>query len=339
MKTPTLRWLPPLILMASLLPLAGCPRPADAPAPPAQPTPEAPANVKLQLNWFPEPEFGGIYAARERGIFTRHGLNVELLSGGADVPAPQLLASGRVEFAVLAAEQVLTLRAKGGRVKAVFASFQTSPRCVVVRGESPYLTLDQLWEGKATVLAQDGLTFIRWLNHQHGGTGLSFVPYAGSAAPLLSGAVDAMQGFATAEPVQLAADGVAIRSFLVAESGYNPYDVVVCVNEAYLATSEPVARALVAALREGWRSYLDDPAPINAAMAELNRDMKPDVMARSAEILPEFIESEATATHGPGWMAAARWEELARQLVAVGELDASVDPAAAFVNLPPPGAP
>ena len=49
----------------------------------------------------------------------------ETFEGGADVPAPQLVASGRVELAVVAADQLLTLRAAGGRVKAIFACFQS----------------------------------------------------------------------------------------------------------------------------------------------------------------------------------------------------------------------
>jgi NitT/TauT family transport system substrate-binding protein len=321
------------IVIALALVLVACGG-AQQPAPPAPSAPPARPHVRLQLNWFPEPEFGGIYASKERGLFEKHGVDVELLQGGADVPAPQLLASGRVELAVVAAEQVLTLRAHGGRVKAVFASFQRSPRCIIVKADSAYATLADLWGSKATVLAQDGLTFVKWLNRVHGGKKLSFVPYAGSAAPLISGTVDAMQGFGTAEPVQLELDGVKVRTFFVADEGLNPYDVVVAANEDFLASNDATVRAVVAALRDGWRSYLDDPAPINAVMAQQNRDMKPAVMQLSAALLPAFVESDATKEHGLGWMDGARWEQLAQQLHDVGDLDAPVDASSAFVNLP-----
>jgi len=324
-----------LSVVALTLALVACGS-AEQPAPhaPAAPTQAARPRVRLQLNWFPEPEFGGIYAAKERGLFTQHGVDVELLQGGADVPAPQLLASGKVELAALAAEQVLTLRAHDGRVKAVFASFQRSPRCIVVKADSPHATLADLWGSKATILAQDGLTFVKFLNGKHGGKDLSFVPYAGSAAPLISGSVDAMQGFATAEPVQLQLDGVPTRVFPVADEGLNPYDVVVTANEDFLAKDPATVGAVVAALRDGWRSYLDDPAPINAVMAQQNRDMKPQVMELSAALLPAYVESDATREHGLGWMEGARWEQLAQQLHDVGDLDAPVDASSAFVNLP-----
>ena len=66
--------------------------------------------VTVQLNWFPEPEFGGFYAAKEKGIFEKAGFDVQLIKGGADVPAPQLVASGRVDFAVVSAPQLVTIQ-------------------------------------------------------------------------------------------------------------------------------------------------------------------------------------------------------------------------------------
>lgn len=289
--------------------------------------------VRIQLNWFPEPEFGGFYAARERGLFTTNGVEVELLSGGADVPAPQMVASGKVEMGVLAAEQVLTLRAAGGAVKAVFASFQRAPRVIIVKATSPHTTLEALWRSKATILAQDGMAFIRFLNRQYGGSELSFVPYAGSAAPLLADTVDAMQGFATAEPVQLELDGHATRSFLVGDAGYDPYDVVLVANEEFLAREPAKVAAVIAALTAGWQSYLADPLPINTVMASLNRDMSEAVMAKSAALLPSFLESDDTRANGLGHMDPARWAQLGAQLVELGDLTAPVDTTAAFVNL------
>ena len=44
--------------------------------------------IKIALNWVPEPEFGGIYAAQQSGIFRANGLDVEILPGGAGAPNP-----------------------------------------------------------------------------------------------------------------------------------------------------------------------------------------------------------------------------------------------------------
>ncbi len=276
--------------------------------------------VTVQLNWFPEPEFGGFYAAKERGIFEKAGFDVQLIKGGADVPAPQLVASGRVDFAVVSAPQLVTIRARGGKATAVFASFQTSPRAMVVKRDSSFMTLKELWESDSTVMAQDGLVYIRWLNSIYDGSKLSFVPYAGSSAPFVEGKVEAMQAFATSEPIQLEVDGVMTRVYVVGETGYNPYDGVVAVNDALLKSEPELVARFTEAVRAGWASYLAEPEPINKVIAALNPDLKSTVLKLAASKLPAFVESEDTKSNGLGWMTDGRWNSLLSQLQSVGEI-------------------
>ncbi|MHC4245364.1 MAG: ABC transporter substrate-binding protein [Planctomycetota bacterium] len=278
--------------------------------------------VTVQLNWFPEPEFGGFYAAKERGIFEQAGFDVELIKGGADVPAPQLVASGNVDFAVVSAPQLVTIRARGGRATGVFASFQISPRSLLVKRESPYQSLQELWESDATIMAQDGLVFIRWLNSIYDGSKLSFIPYAGSTALFVDGKAESMQCFATAEPVQLEVDGLMTRVFVVGETGYNPYDGVLAVNDGLLEAEPEMVARFVEAVRQGWASYLTDPDPINDVISKLNPDLKSNVLRLAAAKLPAFVRSADTAAHGLGWMTADRWGDLVKQLETLGEITA-----------------
>ena len=232
------------LLVAGMLLLAGCGDPDAGKAG------DSSGNRRLtvQLNWFPEPEFGGLYAARENGHFEAQGLEVELVKGGADVPAGQLVASGSVQVAVVSAAQLATLRSQGGRATAVFASFQKAPRAVLVKQDSTYESLESLWAGEGRIMADAGLPWTRWVNRQYGETKLRFVPYAGSFAPFLSDDVVAMQAFATAEPVQLEADGQEVRTFLTADTGYNPYDVVLAVHDDLLERESDTVRRFVTAL-------------------------------------------------------------------------------------------
>jgi NitT/TauT family transport system substrate-binding protein len=85
-----------------------------------------PAKVKLALNWKPEPEFGGFYAANANGNYSKHNLNVEIIGGGDQVP--QMVAAGQVEFGIVAADELITARAKGIDLVAVFAVYQTNPQ-------------------------------------------------------------------------------------------------------------------------------------------------------------------------------------------------------------------
>src|SRR4051794_27133049 len=68
-------------------------------------------SVTLTLDWKPEPEFGGFYAASDSGEFGNNGLNVTIKSAGAGAPTWQLVATGQTDFATTAADQVLIARA------------------------------------------------------------------------------------------------------------------------------------------------------------------------------------------------------------------------------------
>ena len=63
------------------------------------------AAVTLQLNWKPEPQFGGFYAAEVDGIYARHGLNVRITAGGAGAPTVDMIGAGTVPFAIVSADE------------------------------------------------------------------------------------------------------------------------------------------------------------------------------------------------------------------------------------------
>ena len=44
--------------------------------------------VVLMLNWYPEAEHGGFYAAKVHGIYDRYGLDVEIRPGGPNGQGP-----------------------------------------------------------------------------------------------------------------------------------------------------------------------------------------------------------------------------------------------------------
>src|SRR5829696_10026659 len=56
--------------------------------------------IKLQLNWKPEPQFGGFYAAEGTGAFKKQGLDVEIVPGAVGTPTVQMVGAGGVAFAV-----------------------------------------------------------------------------------------------------------------------------------------------------------------------------------------------------------------------------------------------
>jgi NitT/TauT family transport system substrate-binding protein len=300
-------------------------------APAAKPT--APTKVRLQLNWVPEPEFGGIFAAQQDGLFAKEGLECEIISGAAGTPVPQMVASGKVEFGVVSGDQVLTLRERGGAAVGIFAIFHTSPMGVMVPESSPYRSLEQLWKSDATVAMEAGLPFVRYLNKRFPGGKVRIVPSGSGLAAFERGAVQAQQCFISAEPVQMELRKQPVRVFSLAEGGYDPYTVTVATGEEFLSKNRDACAAFVRALREGWSRYLKEPSKYNPGIAKLNPAMSLEAMDIAARKQHDLVAPRTGDEVGA--MTRERWKVLADQLKELGtikELPPVID--AVFWNAP-----
>ncbi len=286
--------------------------------------PDAPTTMRLQLNWVPEPEFGGLYAAQKQGLYRAAGLEVELIKGSAGVPSAQLAASGKVEFAVVTGAEVIRMRTRGADLVALYAQFRTSPRGIVVHRDSPYKSLEALWKSDATVVLEPGLPFARWLDKQYGGQNLERVPSTGNLAGFMADKGLAQAVFVFAEPVELERRAVPVRILDVADTGFNPYEAIIVTRRAYLEANRAKVKAFVDATRAGWAAYLADPGPTNAVMAELNPAMSKAAMDTSIRLAERYIKGIDKGP--PGSMTTARWAALVDQLVRLGEIEAKQAP-------------
>jgi NitT/TauT family transport system substrate-binding protein len=82
--------------------------------------------VSLQLQWLPQSQFAGYFAALEEGYYEEAGLDVEILDGGVDIVPQQVLDSGQAEFAIAWVPKALASRAEGMDIVDIAQIFQRS---------------------------------------------------------------------------------------------------------------------------------------------------------------------------------------------------------------------
>jgi NitT/TauT family transport system substrate-binding protein len=87
--------------------------------------------IKLQLQWFPQAQFGGYYAALAEGYYEAEGLDVSILPGAVDIVPSQVLATGQAEFAVSWVPRGLKPREEGAAIVNVGQVFQRSGTLMV----------------------------------------------------------------------------------------------------------------------------------------------------------------------------------------------------------------
>lgn len=283
--------------------------------------PSAPgaAPVKLALDWVPEPEFGGFYAGREAGAYRKAGIDIEILGGGSGVPVVQMVATGRADFGVVGADELISARTRGADVIPVFATFQTFPQAIMTHASRGAKTLgDVLSSG--TLAIDPGVPYAAFLRKKYGFQKVKVVPYDGGVARFVSDKEYAQQCFLTSEPLAATRKGSDPQVFRIADEGYNPYATVVITRRALWNENPARVRAFARATREGWRAYLDDPGPANAVMAKLNTTLDAETWASVATAQKPLVETDETRKGKLGMMTRERWEALGKQLVDIGAI-------------------
>jgi len=278
---------------------------------------KSPGKIRLALNWKPDPQFGGFYAAP----YQSHGLDVEILPGGAGTPTIQMVGAGSAEFGVVSADELVIARSQGNDVVALFAVFQNNPQGIMVHASRKLNSLGDLLKSGGTVALQRGLPYARLLEKQFGFEKVKIVPSpGGDISAFLADKNFAQQCFIMSEPLTAKHQGADVQVFPVSETGYNPYTTVLTTSGDFLRKNPDRAKAMVAAVREGWRAYLDDPKPTDQRMNQLNPSMAPEVFAEVAEAQKPFIETDEARRNGLGSMTKERWEALIAQLKGLGDI-------------------
>jgi NitT/TauT family transport system substrate-binding protein len=99
--------------------LAGCSGAGNSPSTARTP-------IKLQLQWFPQAQFAGYFAALDKGFYSDEGLDVTILPGAVDIVPATVVAGGKAEFGISWVPRMLAPRESGADVQVIGQVFQRS---------------------------------------------------------------------------------------------------------------------------------------------------------------------------------------------------------------------
>ncbi|MFB9308313.1 NitT/TauT family transport system substrate-binding protein [Agromyces hippuratus] len=92
--------------------------------------------VKLQLQWLPQGQFAGYFAAVDQGFFEEEGLDVEIIPSGGDIVPQDALANGDVDYAIAWVPKVLGSIEQGAELTDIAQIFQRSGTLQVSMADS-----------------------------------------------------------------------------------------------------------------------------------------------------------------------------------------------------------
>jgi NitT/TauT family transport system substrate-binding protein len=296
--------------------------------------------VKFQLSWRPQAEHGCYYQAVGAGIYAKHKLDVTIQAGGPQINTPQILASGKVEFAMGSNSfNALNYVKQDIPLVVVATVFQKNPAVIIAHPGVGHDSLEAL-KGKPIFVSSIAKpTWWNFLRVKFGYTEEQIRPYTFNLAPFLNDKKAAQQGFVTNEPFQLEQAGVKPNVFLLADYGYDDYAYTIETSRAMVEKNPELVQRFVNATIEGCYSYLfGDPEPGNKLIIEANPQMTPAIIANSIKVMKErkLMDGGDAAKMGIGAMTDARWKSFFDMTVKAGlypaDLDYKKGYALAFVN-------
>src|SRR5215218_6529329 len=82
--------------------------------------------IRLQLQWFPQAQFAGYFAALDKGFYAEEGLDVTILPGAVDIVPATVVAGGNAEFGISWVPRMLAPRESGADVQVIGQVYQRS---------------------------------------------------------------------------------------------------------------------------------------------------------------------------------------------------------------------
>jgi len=281
--------------------------------------------VTFLTSWFAQAEHGGFYQAKATGIYDKAGLDVTIKMGGPQVNGSQLLLAGETDFMMGYDIQVLKGREQNLPLVTVASSFQFDLQGLMTHDDVADIAA---LKGKPILIAGSSrITFWPWLRAKYGFTDDQIRPYTFNLQPFFADKNIAQQAYPSSEPYQAQEQNEKVKFFLLADGGYPPYGSTIVTTEKMVAEKPDVVARFVKASLEGWRDYMQDPAPANALIKADNPKMTDGQIAFAIEKLKEnkAIDGGDAAKLGIGIVTVERYKKIYDFLVAGGLIDPKTD--------------
>jgi putative hydroxymethylpyrimidine transport system substrate-binding protein len=307
-----------LAALAAVVALAACGERAERTTPTS-----GRERVDLVLDYVPNADHAGIYAALKDGQFREAGLDVNPIVPPDPAAPLKLLATGRADLAISYEPELLLARDRGLDLVAVGALIQEPLTSIMSVGKKPITRVTQL-EGKKVGTA--GIpyqsAYLKTVLEKAGAGSAKQVDVGFNLVPaMLSKRVDATLGaFWNVEGVQLQRRHRHPRIIRIDRAGVPTYNELVIVARAQdVRDRGATIRSFLQALARGHKAVRKDPNAGVDALLSADKNLKRAETAASVKAtIPAFFPRDRKRPFGymdpRRWAAYERWMEANRLL-------------------------
>ncbi|MGY0020080.1 ABC transporter substrate-binding protein [Streptomyces sp. YJ-C3] len=272
--------------------------------------------VTLTLNWYPYGEHAPFYYGKQRKIFEKHGIDLDIRAGQGSQKTVQATGAGQTDFGWADTPAVLAGVDQGVQVRSLGVFLQTTPASVQSFAAQGIATPADLKGTTIAGTAGDALSktfpiFLKKNGIAESDVKVQNTDPAGKIAAVISGKTDGLLGYASDQGPTMqdkAKKDVAYLRF--SEHGLNFYSNGLIAGRKTLTGRGDLARRMATAVSESWTAAEKSPQPAVAAMDGASEQLPPaGVLAEQFRTTLTLLHTQATRGKAPGVNTEADWQQ------------------------------
>ena len=271
---------------------------------------QAQEKFTYMTNWYAQAEHGGFYQAVATGLYKKYGLDVTIRMGGPQVNIMQLMAAGQTDCIMGSSDiQMMVARAGGVPVVTLAAVFQKDPQVLI--SHENVKSFEEMRDKTILIAPSAQRGYWLWLKSRFGLKDEQTRPYTFNIQPFVADRNTVQQGYLTSEPFAIQKAGVKANTHLFADHGWASYATTISCMEQTVKNRSKAVDAFVKGSMEGWKSFLENPAPAIPLIKKDNPNMTDEQIAYSVGKLKELgmVTSGDARTMGIGAINETRMKQ------------------------------
>jgi NitT/TauT family transport system substrate-binding protein len=266
--------------------------------------------VSLTLNFTPYGLHFGPVMAKAAGLYSKAGLDVEILRGYGSGESVKRAAAGTTTFAMADAASVVFGRDKGLATKQIATILDKSSDAVYFNKASGIKTPKDLEGRKMGAATAESHLMLFPVFAKKAGIDASKVEWVTMTSPtkipsLMVGKIDAMMTFVTEEPNIVSAGKKANAEwgrFLFADFGVENYSIGLIASDALIKSDTELVRKFVNATMAGYALAVSDPEAAADAFVKAFPESSRDLVLDQWRIVAGQLVTETARKKGLGYM-------------------------------------
>jgi len=301
-------------------------------------TPAELDKLTLQLKWLPQSQFMGYYVADAMGFYEEEGIDIEILSGGADIIPEQQVYNGVADVGVTWVSSLLKYQSQGWELVEVAQMFQKSAMLLVSKAATGIETAEDLagkkigsWFGgneyeiyallEATGLDRD--------------TDVELVQQDYTMNQVINDEIDAASAMIYNEYGLLLESGIDAADLNVLDmndAGVAMMEDCLFVSAEWIAENEDLYVRFLRASIKGWAAACADPAAAGQTVFEVDESVSLDHQIYMAEEIAKLVVPEGFDPANIGYIDMDAIQQTADMAFKYGLLDEAADLSEATVT-------